>query len=82
MKSTTIGLDIAKNVFQAHGVDAKGNVVLRKVLKRRQVLEFFANRASSLIGMEACAGAHYWARESGSSGMRSSSSARSSSSPT
>ena len=53
-------LDIAKNVFQAHGVDAKGNVVLRKVLKRRQVLEFFANRAPSLIGMKACAGAHYW----------------------
>jgi transposase len=65
MKSTTIGLDIAKNVFQAHGVDAKGNVVLRKVLKRWQVLEFFANRAPSLIGMEACAGAHYWARELG-----------------
>jgi len=68
MKSTTIGLDIAKNVFQAHGVDAKGNVVLRKVLKRRQVLEFFANRAPSLIGMEACAGAHYWARELGKQG--------------
>ena len=68
MKSTTIGLDIAKNVFQAHGVDANGNVVLRKVLKRRQVLEFFANRAPSLIGMEACAGAHYWARELGKQG--------------
>ena len=70
MKSTTIGLDIAKNVFQAHGVDAKGTVVLCKVLKRRQVLEFFANRAPSLIGMEACAGAHYWARAAGSRGMR------------
>jgi transposase len=68
MNSTTIGLDIAKNVFQVHGVDAKGNVVLRKVLKRRQVLEFFANRAPSLIGMEACAGAHYWAREFGKLG--------------
>ena len=67
-ESTTIGLDIAKNVFQAHGVDAKGNVVLRKVLKRGQVLEFFANRAPSLIGMEACAGAHYWARELGKHG--------------
>ena len=63
MNNTTIGLDIAKNVFQVHGVDAKGNVVLLKVLKRWQVLEFFANRAPSLIGMEACAGAHYWARE-------------------
>jgi transposase len=68
MNNTTIGLDIAKNVFQVHGVDAKGNVVLRKVLKRRQVLEFFANRAPSLIGMEACAGAHYWARELGNQG--------------
>ena len=58
MKSTTIGLDIAKSIFQAHGV----NAMLRKVLKRRQMLEFFANRAPSLIGMEACAGAHYWAR--------------------
>ena len=68
MKTTTIGLDIAKSVFQVHGVDAKGKVVLRKVLKRRQVLEFFANRAPSLIGMEACAGAHYWARELGKQG--------------
>jgi len=67
MNSTTIGLDIAKSVFQVHGVDAKGKVVLRKVLKRGQVLAFFANWAPSLIGMEACAGAHYWAgaREAG-----------------
>ena len=68
MNSTTIGLDIAKSVFQVHGVDAKGNVVLRKVVKRGQVLAFFANWAPSLIGMEACAGAHYWARELGKQG--------------
>ena len=70
MNSTTIGLDIAKNVFQVHGVDGKGKVVLRKSLRRAQVLAFFANRDPCLIGLEACAGAHYWARESGSSGMR------------
>ena len=63
MNITTIGLDIAKNVFQVHGVDANGKVVLRKQLKRRQVLAFFANLPPCRIGLEACAGAHYWARE-------------------
>ena len=63
MNSTTIGLDIAKNVFQVHGVDTKGKVILRKSLRRAQVLAFFANRDACLIGLEACAGAHYWARE-------------------
>jgi len=63
MNITTIGLDIAKNVFQIHGVDANGKVVLRKQLKRNQVLAFFANLLPCRIGLEACAGAHYWARE-------------------
>jgi transposase len=59
----TIGLDIAKLVFQVHGVDAAGQVVVRRQLKRRQVLEFFAKLAPCLIGIEACASSHYWARE-------------------
>lgn len=63
MKITTVGLDLAKNVFQVHGADERGKAVLRKTLKRGQVLEFFANLPACLIGMEACAGAHYWARE-------------------
>jgi transposase len=63
MNITTIGLDIAKNVFQVHGVDANGKTVLRKQLKRNQVLAFFANLLPCLIGLEACSGAHYWARE-------------------
>ena len=58
-----IGLDLAKNVFQVHGVNRDGEVVVRKQLKRRQVLQFFARLHSCLIGMEACGGAHYWARE-------------------
>jgi transposase len=60
---TTIGLDIAKNVFQVHGIDANEKVVVRKQLRRSQVLAFFAALAPCLIGMEACATAHYWARE-------------------
>jgi transposase len=63
MNITTMGLDIAKNVFQVHGVDTNGKVVLRKQLKRSQVLTFFANLLPCRIGLEACAGAHYWARE-------------------
>jgi transposase len=63
MNITTIGLDIAKNVFQVHGVDENGNTVLRKKLNRNQVLAFFANLLPCLIGLEACGGAHYWARE-------------------
>ena len=55
---TTIGIDLAKNVFQFHGVDADGKVVLRCQLRRSQVLEFCANLPDCLIGMEACAGAH------------------------
>jgi transposase len=63
MQLTTIGLDIAKHLFQVHGVDARGRVVLRKRLARGKVLGFFANRPRCLIGMEACGGAHHWARE-------------------
>jgi len=63
MQITTIGLDIAKNVFQVHGIDAAEKVVIRKQLRRGQVLKFFASLAPCLIGMEACATAHYWARE-------------------
>jgi transposase len=57
-----IGLDIAKNFFQAHGVDNHGKEVFNKKLKRADVLPFFANLPSCVIGLEACAGAHYWAR--------------------
>jgi transposase len=60
---TIIGLDIAKSSFQIHGVAACGRATLRKKLRRGKVLEFFANLPSCLIGMEACGGAHYWARE-------------------
>jgi len=60
---TTIGLDLAKNVFQVHGIDEAGNVLVRKRLRRSQVLGFFSGLSRCLIGMEACATAHYWARE-------------------
>src|SRR5260370_20752512 len=60
---TVIGLDLAKHVFQVHGADPDGRPVLRKRLRRGQVLEFFASLSPCLIGMEACAGSHYWGRE-------------------
>jgi len=63
MKITTIGIDLAKNVFQVHGVDARGKTVVNKPLKRAQVAAFFANLPPCLVGMEACAGAHHWARK-------------------
>ncbi len=63
MQVTTIGLDIAKNVFQVHGIDAAEKVVVRKQLRRSQVLAFFKALPPCLVGMEACATAHYWARE-------------------
>jgi transposase len=63
MKITTTGIDLAKNVFQVHGVDEHGKAVLRKQLKRGQVMVFFANLPPCLIGMEACASAHHWARQ-------------------
>jgi transposase len=60
---TTIGLDIAKSVFQVHGVDAEGKVILRRQLKRRYVLAFFQKLPSCLVGIEACASSHHWSRE-------------------
>jgi transposase len=60
---TTIGLDLAKHVFQAHGIDAEGTTVLRKRLRRGQVLAFFSRIPRCVVGLEACATAHYWARE-------------------
>jgi len=60
---TTIGLDLAKSVFQVHGVDASGKPVIRRQLKRSQVLAFFRKLPPCLVGMEACATSHYWARE-------------------
>jgi hypothetical protein len=60
---TTIGLDIAKSVFQVHGVDAAGQVVIRRQLKRRYVLAFFQKLPPCLVGIEACASSHYWSRE-------------------
>ena len=60
---TTIGFDIAKSVFQVHGVDATGQVVIRRQLKRRQVLAFFEKLPPCLVGIEACASSHHWSRE-------------------
>jgi transposase len=60
---TTVGLDLAKNVFQVHAVDAAGAVVVRRQLRRAQMPVFFSRLAPRLIGIEACAGAHDWARE-------------------
>ena len=63
MNTKRVGIDIAKQVFQVHGVDYQDKVVLRKQLRRIQMLSFFATLPPCLIGMEACGGAHYWARE-------------------
>src|SRR5215470_5755329 len=65
---TTIGLDLAKHVFQIHGIDAQGTTVLRKRLRRGQVLAFFSRIPRCVVGLEACATAHYWARELGALG--------------
>ncbi len=62
MKVTTIGIDLAKNVLQVHGVDEQGKVALRKQLRRSQVMDFFVQRTPCLVGMEACGSAHAWAR--------------------
>lgn len=62
MNITAVGIDLAKNVLQVHGVDARGKVVLRRQLRRDQVVLFFANLPPCLIGMEACASAHHWGR--------------------
>lgn len=63
MKITTVGMDLAKHVFQVHGVDAQGQAILCKKLDRSKVLEFFVRLPPCLIGMEACGSAHYWARK-------------------
>jgi transposase len=63
MAAAFIGLDLAKSVFQVHGVDVQGKVVVTKRLRRDAVLAFFANLAPCVVGMEACAGSHFWARE-------------------
>jgi transposase len=63
MHVSTIGIDLAKNVLQVHGVDSQGKVVLTRQLRRKQVLEFFGKLPPCLIGMEACGTAHHWARE-------------------
>ena len=63
MSAAFIGLDLAKSVFQVHGVDGQGKVVVTKRLRRDAVLAFFANLAPCVVGMEACAGSHFWARE-------------------
>ena len=58
-----IGLDLAKNVFQVHAISAEGQPVIRRQLRRAEVLKFFAKLDPCLVGMEACASAHYWGRE-------------------
>ena len=63
MQVITFGIDLAKNVFQIHGVDAAGHTVVKKQLKRDQLAPYFANVAPATIGMEACSSAHYWARK-------------------
>ncbi len=60
---TTIGLDLAKNVFQVHGIDASGQVVACRQLRRSQLLPFFEKQADCVVGLEACATSHHWARE-------------------
>src|SRR5690348_9288998 len=65
---STIGLDIAKSVFQVHGVDGAGQVLIRRKLKRRYVLTFFQKLPPCLVGIEACASSHYWSRELGAMG--------------
>jgi transposase len=59
----TIGLDIAKSVFQVHGIDTEGNVIIRRQLKRRYVLPFFQKLPTCVVGIEACASSHHWSRE-------------------
>jgi transposase len=62
MHVTTIGVDLAKQVFAVHGVDQSGKVVIRKMLRREQMVAFFTRLASCTVAMEACGSAHYWAR--------------------
>src|SRR5690606_30349286 len=62
-KIITIGLDLAKSVFQIHGVGPDGSVEVRRKLRRSELLTYFTRQSPCLVGMEACGGAHYWARE-------------------
>ena len=64
----TIGLDLAKSVFQVHCVNGDGGVVIRRALRRSQILDFFRRLPPCLVGLEACATSHYWAREIGAFG--------------
>jgi transposase len=65
-EASTIGLDLAKHIFHAHGADTSGKVVFRKRLRREQVLEFFARQPACMVAMEACSSGYYWARLLGS----------------
>jgi transposase len=72
MQMTVIGLDLAKNVFQVHGIDGSGKIVLKRQLRRSEMLPFFAGLEPALVGIEACHTAHYWgARKSPRSGTMS-----------
>ena len=64
MNVRTLGIDLAKNVFLVHGVDSQGKTVVRRDLRRQQVVPFMRQLQPCLVGMEACGGAHYWARRS------------------
>lgn len=68
MARVTLGIDLAKSVFQVHGTDEDGNIILKKRLSRSQMMRFFSNYPPALIGMEACGGSHYWARLLGNYG--------------
>ncbi len=63
MNISTIGLDLAKNVFQVHGIDSTGKVIVRRSLRRRQMMPFFGRLEPCLIGIEACGTSHFWSRE-------------------
>ncbi len=63
MNVSTVGLDLAKNVFQGHAIDVSGDVIVRRSLRRRQVTPFFGKLDPCLVGMEACGTSHFWARE-------------------
>ena len=63
MEIATVGLDLAKNVFQIHAISGTGEVVIRRALKRSQMIPFFSKLAPSLLGIEACDTCHHWARE-------------------
>jgi transposase len=69
-KPSIVGIDLAKNVFQVHGVDEKGRIAVQKKLPRSEVLSWFAGQERSLVGMEACATARYWAGKIGALGTR------------